>query len=296
MTYAHYSNRNNLWALPIPSGGSVSSIGAHRITDASEIIENFDADPSGEWLAYDSDRAGSVDIFKVRTSGGEPIRLTSAATNEFSPNFSPDGKQIAFHIPRNGNRDIFTIPADGGQEEPVTATPMQEARADWSPDGAALVFHFLRARRGIGIVRRQPNGKWGTPTVRLDRGNQPKWSPDGRTILFRGGAESARFELMPADSGASRLLYEGGGNTGRPFPGTGAWSGDNQVYLLVTDAPRHWQLIKVNPADGRWEPRVNFDASVHAVFARLIRIVRETLYFVTESRESDVWVLEAKAP
>ncbi len=296
LAYAHYSNRNNLWSLPIPARGTVSSIGARRITDASEIIENFDADPSGEWLVYDSDRAGSVDLFKVRANGGEPIRLTSAPTNEFSPKFSPDGKQIVFHIPRNGNRDIFTIPADGGQEEQVTVTPLQEARADWAPDGSALVYHYLRARRGIGIVRRLPNGKWGTPAVRLDRGNQPEWSPDGRTILFRGGAESARFELMPADSGAARLLYEGGGNSGKPFPGTGAWSGDNQVYLLVTDAPRHWQLIKVDPTTGGWEPRVNFDPSAHAVFARLIRIENETLYFVTESRESDVWVLETRRP
>ncbi len=37
---------------------------------------------------------------------------------------------------------------------------------------------------------------------------------------------------------------------------------------------------------------MEFDPSMPALFGRLIRVVKETLYFVTESRESDVWVFD----
>jgi serine/threonine protein kinase len=292
MAWARYTNRNNVWSLPLPTSGVRSSSGARRITNANETIENFTVDSSGEWVAYDSDRAGSFDLFKVRTTGGEPMRLTSTATNEFSPDFSPDGRRIAFHVPRNGNRDIFTIPSEGGPEERVTDTPLQETRADWAPDGNAITFHYLVARRGIGIVRRLPDGRWGPPSVRLDRGAAPLWSPDGGRILFRSSAFGGRFEVMPIDSGAPRVIFEGGGPNGNPIPETAAWGSDGRVYLLTRTGPRLSKLLVVDPVTGRWEPRVEFDPSMPALFGRLIRVVKETLYFVTESRESDVWVFD----
>jgi Tol biopolymer transport system component len=293
IAWGRYTNRNNMWALPIPPSGVHSSVGSRRITDATEIIENFDVDPTGSFAVYDSDRAGSFDLFKVPVSGGEPIRLTSASTNEFSPKVSPDGKRISFHIARNGNRDLYLIPADGGPEEQVTATPQQEARANWSPSGDAMTFHYLRARRGIGIVRRLADGHWGTPVLRLDRGAAPLWSPDGTSILFRSTATGGSFELMPADSGAPHVLYDG--SKGGPIAETAAWGDGNRVYLLASEGVRRWTLLSVDAATGRWERRIEFDPSFHAVFGRLIRVVRETLYFLTESRESDVWVMEVTA-
>jgi hypothetical protein len=97
---------------------------------------------------------------------------------------------------------------------------------------------------------------------------------------------------MPIDSGAPRVIFEGGGPNGNPIPVTAAWGSDGRVYLLTRTGPGLSRLLVVDPATGRWAPRVEFDPATHAVFGRLIRVVKEALFFATESRESDVWVFD----
>lgn len=141
-------------------------------------------------------------------------------------------------------------------------------------------------------MRRLPDGRWGEPRQRLDRGTQAYWSPDGRLLLFRSAAGAPSFELMPVDSGDPRPLYAGDGTSTKPAPEVASWSDDGRVFLLATSGVRRWTLLEVDPASGAWAPRVDFDPSVHAIFGRMIRVVKGMLYFLTEARESDVWVLE----
>ncbi len=52
--------------------------------------------PDGQWLLFESNRSGSMQLWAIRVAGGEARRLTNLASEAGSATWSPDGKQIAF--------------------------------------------------------------------------------------------------------------------------------------------------------------------------------------------------------
>src|SRR5688500_20332609 len=92
-------------SYPVSATGSRAVNQARQITAAGERIEMPSVSPDGQWLAFDSDRNGNSDIYKVRTDGTGLEQLTHDAADDFRPMWSPDGRRIAFHSWRGGTRD-----------------------------------------------------------------------------------------------------------------------------------------------------------------------------------------------
>ena len=124
LTYSVFTETANVWAVSIPRGDAVSVSQGTAVTTGRQINEGVDVSRDGRWLAFDSDRSGNQDLYKMPLAGGEPEQLTTDPQDDFGPAWSPDGKEIAFHSFRNGNRDIFIMPAAGvrpGRWSPLPA-------------------------------------------------------------------------------------------------------------------------------------------------------------------------------
>jgi tricorn protease len=80
------------------------------------------------------------DIYKVSTTGGTAVQLTTQNSYECSPVWSADGKQIAFASDRHGNMDVFTMAADGGSATRLTYNSAEEVPQSFSPDGKWVLF------------------------------------------------------------------------------------------------------------------------------------------------------------
>ena len=91
--------------------------------------------PDGKQIAF----CYKGDIYKVASTGGSAVRLTSHDSYESVPVWSPDGKQIAFASDRYGNNDVFIMNADGGSAVRLTTKSGGEAPEAFSPDGKYLV-------------------------------------------------------------------------------------------------------------------------------------------------------------
>jgi Tol biopolymer transport system component len=140
LAYDVVRNRSNLWQIPIPATGIASFASAKQITTDNQRIEAFSISHDGQWLAYDSDRSGNADIYKIRIDGGEPLQLTKDAGNDFAPSWSPNNREIAFHSSRSGVRRVYIIGAEGDNERQVTKQGGDVYAPDWSPDGKHIVF------------------------------------------------------------------------------------------------------------------------------------------------------------
>ncbi|CAL1520148.1 S41 family peptidase [Chitinophaga sp. MM2321] len=84
------------------------------------------------------------DVYKVATSGGAAVPLTTDTAHDFMPVWSHDGRYIAFASNRSGNFDIFIMQADGGEEKRITFHSADEYPYDFSADNKHILFGSVR--------------------------------------------------------------------------------------------------------------------------------------------------------
>jgi len=130
----------------------------------------------GTWIAYDSDEAGNMDIWKKPTEGGEAIQLTSSPFNESQPAWSPDGRMIAFYSDRDGG-GIFLIPSEGGTSWQLASFGTHPS---WSPDSETLAFDWCGNIYLIPYTGGEPRMiVSGTSAI-----PHTAWTPDGARLIF----------------------------------------------------------------------------------------------------------------
>jgi TolB protein len=295
LTYSVFTETANVWALPVPRGDAVSVSQGTAVTTGRQITEGLDVSRDGRWLAFDSDRSGNQDIYKMPVAGGEPEQLTTDPQDDFSPAWSPDGKEIAFHSFRNGNRDIFIIPAAGGPAEPVVATPAQERGPDWSPDGQQLVFTSNQTGKYELYVVSREGRKWGTPRrvtrdVGVPKAGGFRWSPDGRFIAYIGGQS---LKIISLAGGEPRTLVDVQDPLAQPVPEKLTWSPDSRlVYYVAHDARGQAGIWSVALTGGAPRNRVRFDDPATDFGRGRFAVSGNRFYFPLDKRESDIWTAE----
>ncbi|MFC1858794.1 hypothetical protein ACFL9U_12335 [Thermodesulfobacteriota bacterium] len=76
--------------------------------------------PSGDKIAYMSNKSGNYDIWTVHVKTRKQHRLTTDPAYDGDPAWSTDGSQIAFVSSRSGAREIWIMSTDGKKPRQVT--------------------------------------------------------------------------------------------------------------------------------------------------------------------------------
>ena len=295
LAYSVYTETANVWSLPIPDREPVPISQATPVTTGKQIIETVGISRDGRWLAFDSDRSGNSDIYKMPLAGGEPEQLTTDPQPDFAPSWSPDGKEIAFHSFRNGTRDIFVMPAEGGAAEPVVATPAQERGPDWSADGQQIVFSSDQGGRIALYIVSRKGGRWGaparlTPDISIGFETRYRWSPDGRFIAY---LERGAIDLIAPSGGKPRNLLEASDSLAQWTFQNMSWSPDSRfVYAKGRDARGGEAIWSVPIAGGPPRRLVRFDDPAIEFGRGIFATSGHRFYMPLEKRESDVWTAE----
>jgi len=108
--------------------------------------------PDGQWVAYtvsaidlEKDKR-DTDIWMVKWSGGEEIRLTSSPESESQPRWSPDNRYLAFLASRGDEEEkkkgaqVWLLNRQGGEAQRLTDIKGGISDYAWSPDGKRLVL------------------------------------------------------------------------------------------------------------------------------------------------------------
>jgi Tol biopolymer transport system component len=298
LAYDVVHNRSNLWQIPLPQAGLATFASAKQITTDNQRIEAFTLSHDGQWLAYDSERGGNADIYKVRIDGGEPIQLTKDPGNDFAPSWSPDDREIAFHSSRTGARRIYIIAAEGNNERRVTNEGGEGYAPDWSADGASIVFMSnFGSDRGDAVIRRQPDGTWSAPrriTPPDIQATWGRWSPDGRSIAYPVLLRDAPTALavQPAEGGAARILV-------RPDSAAGGvawttWGRDPSVLYYCTQSLAGRTSFWSVPVAGGTPKLLFKDDDAHRVSRFDFATDGKRLFVNFAADESDVYVVALK--
>ena len=96
------------------------------------------------------------DLYRVPSTGGQALPLTTHPAHDFMPVWSHDGRQIAFASDRHGNFDIYVMPATGGEPRRLTFHSAAEYPYAFTPDDKNIIFGA--ARQDAASNRQFPTG------------------------------------------------------------------------------------------------------------------------------------------
>ncbi|WCT73809.1 amidohydrolase family protein [Sphingomonas naphthae] len=207
--------------------------------------------PDGKWLAYATDRAGTMDLWLREMATGRERQLTNLPDQgAVSPAWSPDGKIIAF-LDQEGA--LHTVEVAGGAVQKVYAGIWEPGRPSFGPGGKTIAYTAFkpasaRYREGLSEIltvdRATGKGVYApiAPGKSLGvRGvDGPVWSPDGTMFAY---VFASTLWVAPVD--------ETGKITGTPrqlnteVTDAVSWSGDSKSILYLNNGK-----LKLIPATG----------------------------------------------
>ena len=89
--------------------------------------------PSGNQVAFFSDRDGNTEVYVMDTSGKNQKRLTYSASRDEAPVWSSDSKLVLFNSDRDGDHELFAINSFGDNLIQLTRNNVDDGYAVWGP-------------------------------------------------------------------------------------------------------------------------------------------------------------------
>ena len=144
-TRPDHKGGGNIFAIP-PEGGAEKAL-----TSGSGISDDPDYSADGKWIYFNSDRGGSMQIWRMQPDGSGAEQVTNDEYGNWTPHPSPDGKSVLIlSYPKSvkghpTNTDIaFRIlnVADGKIRTVVDVVggAGSDNTPNWAPDGKHFAF------------------------------------------------------------------------------------------------------------------------------------------------------------
>lgn len=143
--------------------------------------------PDGKWIAFQSKRTGTTNVFLRSVESGETKQLTFDEEFAGFPAWSPDGRWLALQLKRGEDSFVAVVSADGGPITQLTTEHGQSWVSDYSANGDEIVFagqreglwNLYSVSRTTGKQRKLTNFTKLNTYVRY-----PVWSPANDQIAF----------------------------------------------------------------------------------------------------------------
>jgi serine/threonine protein kinase/Tol biopolymer transport system component len=138
-----------------PGAGPLRQITDHPSED---VLPSFSRD--GRWLYFTSNRTGRWQVWKMLSSGGQPVQVTR--NGGFYQQESVDGKTLFFANERNA-KGIYRMPVEGGEETMFLPdasvwhfAPTARGYYFWKDRELIFLDSSTDARRVVTIIEKEP--------------------------------------------------------------------------------------------------------------------------------------------
>jgi Tol biopolymer transport system component/predicted Ser/Thr protein kinase len=217
--------------------------------------------PHGARIAYwKVDSSGNRDVYSVPSAGGEPVRVSTDPTTEWSPAWSPDGRYLFFSSDRGGSMNLWRVAIDEATgattapPEPVTTPALNSGLISFSRDGSRIAYVAQTSARNILRVPFDAKALRVTgPAVAVTTGTRslrfPAISPDGRHLAY---TSDEKLMVNDLERSGSRQLTDGQFRDRAP-----RWSPDGSTLLFYSNRTGSYEIWKVRP-DGSGLQQMTF--------------------------------------
>jgi Tol biopolymer transport system component len=169
-------------------------------TDRPSINEGPAWIPGTSTVVFDSDRAGSIDLFRTDVGSAAVTAITKTRDGlEGFASVSPDGMTIAFdNSTSSRSLGIWLMAIDGSHARRLVrppAPPAFDSAPAFSPDGSMVAFSRKRdqraphAQEAAFVIRADGSGLRQLTDCDLDVA-RIRWAPDGSHLVFSDNAEN----------------------------------------------------------------------------------------------------------
>ncbi len=205
--------------------------------------QHINISPSGDMIAYISDKGGNPEVWLHSLESGKGHQLTKlgqAGLNALS--WSPDGDWIAFSGNRYGNYDIWKVSVETGQIHQMTDDDLYEVNPSWTPDGERIIYIKLNDEwTNHNIISISSRDASGAVTIEQDKDffdygygrtfGFAQVSPDGENLLFRSHRSGwINYWIKPLEGGEARPVYREEADQSN-----GSWSPDGSRILFTSN-------------------------------------------------------------
>ncbi len=121
--------------------------GRRNLTNHSGIDTAPTWNPSGQQIAFISDRSGGPQVWVMDADGSNVRRLVTEGGHCDSPDWSPDGRMVTYswQAPGQWKHDVYIVEVATGKIFQITVGGASNESPHWSPDGRHIVFQSTRS-------------------------------------------------------------------------------------------------------------------------------------------------------
>jgi Tol biopolymer transport system component len=237
LAYAQVRHTRSIWRIELASQTKPAGP-ARKLIWSSRDDVNPHVSPDGKYIAFQSGRSGSPEIWVCDRDASNPVQLSSFGGPQIgTPSWSPDSHRIVFDLRASGNAELYIVNVDGGPPKRFPTGTTNASSPVWSADGLWIYFNTER-----------PDAIWKVPVksgaaVRLTGEGEgralPQESVDGTRVFF--------FKVEDGHGQAWSASVNGGDEravTGMPAD-VGWVPARNGIYF-INGSPRHFSLDYFN--------------------------------------------------
>ena len=181
LTYSGYSGNTSIWRkdLLLPGAPPVRLMPSTRPQGEAQFS------PDGRQVAFESHRAGDLNIWMGDAAGNNLVQLSNFSTYAGIPRWSPDGTKVAFETHQGDRYSIYVVDVADRIPRQLVTNLRDIARPSWSHDGKWIYFRSYETV-GHKIYRCPATGGDASALAAGPDATSPQESFDGKTLYFAG--------------------------------------------------------------------------------------------------------------